>query len=358
MRRRDVLTSALAGAAAMTLGGRAAEAAAPLANLGAEAAKSGLTFGTAFDVQALDTPAYGDLIRTHARILTTDFSFKLLPIRANGPEPDFTSADRMADFARDAKIPLRGHTLVWNDGNPTWVTKLSQDRRIYWMERHITEMMERYAGRMHSWDVVNEPFWPGHGNKGGFRGGPWYDAMGPAYVARAYKIAEKLDPSAKMVLNEAFTESNTALGLTVREGLLKLVDDIKGKGARLDAVGLQAHIRPNEPFDPEGWRKFLGELAARDVDIYLTELDVDDRIWKGSDAERDAEVAKAYRAVLDCALDEKRVTTVITWELADRFSSYVDVYGPTTRCLPFDRDLKPKPAFDALVAGLRAKKRG
>jgi len=356
MRRREFLTSALAGAAAFGLGARGGVAA-EVESLGAVAAEAGITFGTAFDRQTVDDPAYARLTREQARILTTDFSFKFLPIRPEGPEPNFTDADRMVDFARAAKIPVRGHTLVWNEGNPTWLKKLSQERRIYWMERHITEMMQRYAGRMHSWDVVNEPFWPGHGNRGGFRGGPWYDAMGPAYVTRAYAIAGPLDPAAKMVLNEAFTESNTELGLAVRTGLLRLVDEIKGKGLRLDAVGLQAHIRPGQPFDPDGWRRFLADLAARDVDIYLTELDVDDRIWKGSDAERDAEVAKTYRHVLDVALDEPRVTTVITWELCDRYSSYVDVYGPTTRCLPFDRDFRPKPAYDAMVSAFRARKR-
>lgn len=360
MRRRDLLKSAVLGTAGLVAGSgrlaRAAPSAAPIANLGVTAAAAGITFGSAFDREALDHPDYGELIRTHARILTTDFSFKFLPIRANGPEPDFTNADRLVAFAEAAKIPLRGHTLVWNDGNPLWVTKLSQERRIYWMERHMTEMMERYAGRLHSWDVVNEPFWPGHGNRGGWRSGPWYDAMGPAYVPRAYALAAKLDPKAKLVLNEAFTEGNTEMGRVVRAGLLKLVDDIKGKGLRLDAVGLQTHIRPNEPFVADIWRKFLADLAARDVDIYLTELDVDDRIWQGDDAARDQKVAETYRAVLDCALDEPRVTTVITWELADRFSSYVDIYGPTTRCLPFDRELRPKPAFDAMVAAFRAHK--
>lgn len=354
MHRRDLMKAALVGATGLVLGRPAG--AQPIPNLGVTAAAAGITYGTAFDREAIDHPGYEELIRTHARILTTDFSFKFLPIRANGPEPDFTNADRLMAYSEAKKIPLRGHTLVWNDGNPLWVTKLSQERRIYWMERHMTEMMERYSGKLHSWDVVNEPFWPGHGNRGGWRSGPWYDAMGPGYVTKAFALAAKIDPKPKLVLNEAFTEGDTEMGRVVRAGLLKLVDEIKGKGLRLDAVGLQTHIRPKEPFVAEIWRRFLADLASRDVDIYITELDVDDRIWTGPDAERDQKVAETYRAVLDCALDEPRVTTVITWEMADRFSSYVDVYGPTTRCLPFDRELKPKPAFDAMIAAFRAAK--
>ncbi|MER2605521.1 MAG: endo-1,4-beta-xylanase [Siculibacillus sp.] len=356
MRRRDVLKAMAGGVAASAFGGGAANA--EIARIGQVAAQAGITFGTAFDAGALDIESYKKLIETHARILTTDYSMKFGPLRPNGPEANFTATDRMVAFAEKAGLPIRGHTLIWNEGNPTWLAKLSSERRSYWLDKHITEVMDHYYGRMHSWDVVNEPFWPDHGHKGGFRNGPWYEAMGPDYIYRAFARAQKVEPGVKLVLNEAFTESATPLGLAVRQNLLRLVDEIKHRGLRLDAVGLQGHIRAFNPLDADGWRRFLSDLAARGVEIYITEVDVDDRMFKGTDAERDAQCATVWRRLIDTALDEPKVTTIITWELADRYSSYVDEYGPTTRPLPFDRDLKPKPAYDALIAALRAKKRG
>jgi endo-1,4-beta-xylanase len=350
MRRRDLLTGSLAALAA-GLPGRPALAA---TSLGDAAARARVTFGSAFDRDAVDDRAYGDLLRREARILTTDWSMKFGALRPRGPEADFTGAERLVRFAEEARIPVRGHTLIWNENNPDWLRKLSRERRASWLDRHVGEVMEHFAGRIHSWDVVNEPFWPDHGNKGGFRGGPWYDALGPGYVLAAFRAAAKADPGAKLVLNEAFTESGDRLGLTVRAGLLRLVDDIRAAGLRLDAVGLQGHITRGRPFDPVGWRRFLADLAARDVEIWITELDVDDHTFSGAPAERDARVAEVYRAVLDTALDEPKVTTVITWELADGFSHYRDVHGADARPLPFDRDLKPKPAFDAMVEAFRA----
>jgi endo-1,4-beta-xylanase len=175
-------------------------------------------------------------------------------------------------------------------------------------------------------------------------------------VPAAFRAASRADPAAKLVLNEAFTESGDRLGLAVRAGLLRLVDDIRAAGLRLDAVGLQGHIVRGRPFDPVGWRRFLADLAGRDVEIWITELDVDDHIFPGPPAERDARAAEVYRAVLDTALDEPRVTTIITWEMADGFSFYRDIHGADARPLPFDRDLKPKPAFDAMIAAFAARR--
>ena len=355
MRRRDLLASALAAAATAALPQRLL-AAAPT-TLGDAAAEAGLTFGTAFDIEGLENRPYADLVRAQARILTTDITMKFGSLRGRGPEADYSAAERLLAFAEAARLPLRGHTLIWNEFNPAWLTALSRERRAYWLDRHIGEVMERFAGRIHSWDVVNEPFWPDHGAKGGFRLGPWYDALGPAYVTAAFRAAARADPGAKLVLNEAFTECGDRLGLSVRAGLLRLVDDIRAAGLRLDAVGLQGHIGRDRPFDPVGWRRFLADLAARDVEIWITELDVDDAAFPGAAPERDAAVAATYRSVLDTALDEAKVTTVVTWELADGFSHYRDRRGSDARPLPFDREMKPKPAFDAMVAAFAARGR-
>lgn len=352
MRRRDLLRSALAASAGLTLGG-----AAPVPTLGEAAAKAGIGFGSAFDRDALADRAYGDLLKAQARILTTDWSMKFEALRANGPEADYGWAERLVAFGETARIPVRGHTLIWNENLPAWLKALSRERRAYWLDRHVTEVMAHFAGRIHSWDVVNEPFWPDHGNRGGFRGGAWWDALGPAYVPAAFRAAAQADPKAKLVLNEAFTESGDRRGLAVRAGLLRLVDDLLDAGLRLDAVGLQGHITADRPFDRDGWRRFLADLAARGVEIWITELDVDDAAFSGDAAERDARVAETYRAVLDTALDEPKVTSVICWELADGFSHYRERRGGEARPLPFDRALKPKPAFDAMIAAFAGRRR-
>jgi endo-1,4-beta-xylanase len=350
MRRRDLLKSALAVG---LLGSARASAAPPPVALGEVAAAAGIVFGCSFDHETVDVKAYGDLVRRHARTLTTDNSLKFGSLRPHGPEADFRTADRLIDFASDIGLPVRGHNLIWGDVTPDWLRRESNDRRIYWLDRHIDEVVGRYEGRITAWDVVNEPFWPDHGNPGGFRGGPWYEALGPGYIDRAFRRAASADPSATLVLNEAFAESATPLGLAVRPALVRLAGDLRSRGVKLDVVGLESHLPGDGSFDPPGFRRLLADLAATGVDLYLTELDVDDHRIPGDAAARDARVAEIYGSVLDTALDEPRLKAVVCWQLADGFSHYRDLYGKNARPLPFDRDLRPKPAFEAMVASFR-----
>jgi endo-1,4-beta-xylanase len=73
---------------------------------------------------------------------------------------------------------------------------------------------------------------------------------------------------------------------------------------------------------------------------------------------RDRLVADAYRQFLDAALDEPAVKMVVTWGLSDRHSWIVrrETHqskwrsdGAPSRPLPFDADLKAKPAYEGIM---------
>ena len=145
---------------------------------------------------------------------------------------------------------MRGHCLIWNEWVPAWIKQMSTAERRAYFDAYIDEVVARYAGKLQSWDVVNEPFWPGHHAPGGFRMGPWYDAFGTDYIRRAFERAAAADRTTKLVLNEAQTERDDELGLTIRRGLLKLVGDLKHAGIKLDVVGLQGHLQPQYPQIP------------------------------------------------------------------------------------------------------------
>ncbi len=329
-------------------------------SLGEIAAKRGLLFGTAIDADTMADAAQADLYRHHARIFTADNLMKFGSLRPQEGPANFALADELVAFAARANIPLRGHNLIWNDWVPDWVTKLSSARTAYWLDRHIDEVVGRYAGKLHSWDVVNEPFWPMHGNPGGYRSGPWYAAMGKDYVVRAMKRARAADPTGKIVLNEAGPEWEDAWGPTqpVRDGLLQLVTQIQDAGVTLDAVGLECHWFPQFTFDPGRFGATLHALGARGVSIYLTELDVNDGALAGDQAERDRQVGERFAAVITAALKEPKVEAILTWELADGASWLTyepKLWGPNAqkpRPLPFDAALQPKAAYHAIAKAL------
>ncbi|MGC2199326.1 MAG: endo-1,4-beta-xylanase, partial [Stellaceae bacterium] len=128
----------------------------------------------------------------------------------------------------------------------------------------------------------------------------------------------------------------------------------------VDAVGIQAHLScaGGPPVSASRLRQFLKEIADLGLTIQITELDVTDEHAPADWALRDQLVANTYGRFLDAALDEPAVKMVVTWGLSDRHSWIVrrETHeskwrkdAMLSRPLPFDADLKPKPAFDAMV---------
>jgi len=360
-RRRFLLQSA---ALAAVLAGCCGAARLCEGSLAARARARGRIFGASVAEEVFDDPAYAALYRRHGGILTTDWALKFDVIRPERDAWHFESADRLLAFAGELGVPLRGHTLIWNENAPGWLWELvdrgelAAVRGVF--EEHIERVVHRYRGRLHSWDVVNEPFWPGHNLPGGFRDGPWYRAFGEDYVRRAFELARRYDPGVKLVLNEAHAERMDAVGAAVRAGLLALVEKLLDAGAALHAVGLQGHLYAYVEegaldYDYPRFAAFVHQLAELGVKIYITELDVSDEwlIRAGASlAERDAWVARQYRAFLGEVLQVEAVEMVITWQLSDRHS-WLRAWAPV-RPLPFDDALRPKPACRALAEALAA----
>jgi endo-1,4-beta-xylanase len=356
--RRNLLQMAAAGLAVS--GGRSAAATMPpSASLGEIGARNGFLFGSAASAAIDSDPLYRDLYVTQTRLITTDVALKIGAIAPQPGPKHFESADRLLAFCNQHRIAMRGHCLVWNEWNPDWVKNMTKAERQAYFDSYIEEVVARYIGKLQSWDVVNEPFWPGHNAPGGFRIGPWYDAFGPDYIRRAFQRAAQVDPHTKLVLNEAQTERDDALGLAVRAGLLKLVADLKQSGVKLDAVGLQGHLQPQYPHDPGRFNEFLHKLADLGVDIYITEFDVCDDAFPDDIAARDAAVARTAQQFLEPTLRHPAVKALVAWELADNHSFYRSMAkskNPLStrlpRPLPYDDQYKPKPLWAAIASAL------
>jgi endo-1,4-beta-xylanase len=330
--------------------------AAPAQGLGEIAARNGFIFGAAAGPVIDKDVSYRELYTAQARIVTTDVAMKMGTIAPQAGPKRFESADRLLQFCASNHIAMRGHCLIWNEWVPQWVKNMSVSERQAFFDSYIEEVVVRYAGKLHSWDVVNEPFWPGHKAPGGYRLGPWYDAFGPGYVRRAFERVAMVDKKTKLVLNEAQTERDDEVGLAVRSGLLRLVDELKDAGVPLQAVGLQSHLQPRYPHDPARYSDFLHALAGRGVDIYLTEFDVRDDTFPDDIPTRDAMIAETAEKFLNNALRVPAVKVVIAWELSDDYSFYTaaakkkdPLAQRLPRPLPFDSSMQKKPLWFAMA---------
>lgn len=338
------------------LAGAAAGVAQPLgaaeSTLTSAAARAGLIFGASIDASAFDNPAYFDLYRRETQIFVTDVALKFDWLRPAQDVWNFAPADRIVAAAKAQGKLVRGHTLIWNDNAPVWLKKLSNREIERVFDEHIDRVASRYAGALHSWDVVNEPFWPMDRKIGGWRDGPWFAAMGPAYVERAFRRVAAIDPKVKLTLNEAQCDNDGDWGRSIRPLLTGLVDRLQQTGAPLHAVGLQSHLQPKFPRNYEHFAGYVADFGAKGLEIYISELDVDDTVLPDPTGARDAAVASLTGEFLSQALAVSAVRLVTTWQLSDRYSWYRGLpnrRAKTARPLPFDDMMQPKPMRAAML---------
>jgi endo-1,4-beta-xylanase len=356
--RRNLLASG--GAALFTLS-NGAKAAADTSSLADAAAGAGLIYGASIAEAAFADPVYAALYRRETRILATDVALKFDWLRPTQDTFDFSRADAILREARANNKLMRGHTLIWNDNAPDWLKRLSgrEVERVF--DEHIDRVCERYVGALHSWDVVNEPFWPMEGEKGGWRTGPWYAAMGPSYVERAFRRVAAIDKTARLTLNEAQCDNDHEWGRSIRPLLAGLVERLLDAGAPLHAVGLQSHLQPQWPHDYPAFAEYLRGFGAKGLEVYISEFDVNDASLPYEIAERDRAVAAIAGAFLDATLSVAAVKMVVNWQLSDRYSWYRAIQpahfwsNRTPRPLPFDDELRPAPLRAAMIAAFAAR---
>ncbi|SHJ71101.1 endo-1,4-beta-xylanase [Roseomonas rosea] len=276
---------------------------------------------------------------------------------------DFQDADFMLRFAEERGQAVRGHALVWHEALPPWFARAPRDaagmRAL--LERHIRTVAGRYAGRMQSWDVVNEPVEPWDRRADGLRDTPFLRALGPGYIDLAFHLAREADPAARLVLNEYGLELATPEQEARRVAVLALLRGMVRRGVPVQALGIQAHLgAAARGFEPSVLRDFIRAVAGLGLEVYVTELDVTDRGLPPDVAARDAAVARSYRAFLDAALAEPALRLVTLWGISDRYTWMNDSRfarredGLPVRAHPYDDSFGRKPAWYAIAEAFRA----
>jgi endo-1,4-beta-xylanase len=360
--RRELLAAAASGA--LCSPALAALPLEPTPGLGKVAAERGLLYGSYIDPWELKQEADYEAVCAHECALMVTARMDWDHLQPSPGPHDFSGVDADYQWASANQMQFRGHTLVYGERAPKWYADLpNRDAAVKAVESHITETCRHFAGRMQSWDVVNEAILIGSGRADNLRPHVFLDKIGPDYLDIAYHTARAGDPKALLVYNEFGVEMEKSDQLEKRRVLFELIDGFKKRGTPIDAVGLQSHLiyEDMQHFDEKAFSRFLDEIAARGLQIMLTELDCVDNGAPSDIAARDAAIASIYRRYLDVALAKQAVKTVITWGVSDRMSWIISVGDPRTkrpdglrpRPLPFDTEDRPKPVYWAMIDALR-----
>lgn len=314
-------------------------------SLGAAALRRGRVYGAAVSQQALEDRNFRSLLLQQVGSLTPENGLKWEVVQPQRGHFDFRQGDGLLQLARSHGLEMRGHTLVWERQEPTWLQTVASSELGPILKAHIQTVVGHYRGRLRSWDVINKPL---ADDGSGLRRHHWWRALGPDYIALALEWAHQSDPGARLLINEYGLEAQTPAAAVKRRVLLALLRDLRRRNVPLHGLGLQAHLQAGPVRGRyDGLARFLKQVQALGLEIQITELDVDDRQLRGDPALRDRLVAAEYDTFLAAVLSNPAVRQVTTWGLSDRYT-WLNSQAPRPdgrgqRALPFDEALQAKP---------------
>jgi endo-1,4-beta-xylanase len=319
--------------------------------------------------------AQAQIVRQHFNAVVAENYMKPLFLQPQEDVFEWQEADRFVAFGEAHGMHMTGHTLAWHRQIPDWLfvdqdgAEVSRQVLLDRMEAHITTVMTRYKGRVHSWDVVNEAVL----DTGEMRPSKFFEIIGPDWVEHMFRFAAAADPDAKLYYNDYLLNLPKK-----REAVFALVQSIRDKGVRVDGIGMQQHVTVNYPD--------LSEIEASIIrfaelgDVLITELDVS--VLPVPQNDFTADVAKRFGVLPELnpypdglppeqaqAIDQRfvdlfrlyvkhadKITRVTTWGVSDTHSwrNYWPIRGRTDYPLLFDRDLNPKPAVARIMSGAAA----
>jgi endo-1,4-beta-xylanase len=326
------------------------------------AGQKGLLFGSCLALKyCVQAPQYQQLFLAQCSVATPEIHMKWSSLSNQPGVYDFAVADQFVAFCAANHLQVRGHTLIWHDALPVWAAaQLQAGKGGGMMADHIARVAGHFAGKLYSWDVVNEALDPASRRPDGLRDTPWLRSYGADYLHPAFRAAAAADPHALLVWNETYLELSNGFGQNKRNAMLAQLDRLLAQGVPIQAIGIEAHLRAEQAamLGDRGYEAFLGQLAQRGMKIFITELDVQDVTLPADPQARDQAVAAIYSKFLIATLRQPAVRGIVTWGLADRFT-WIGSYRPRSdglpvRPLPFDADYQPKRAYYAIAAALES----
>ncbi|MCC3156667.1 endo-1,4-beta-xylanase [Hymenobacter sp. 15J16-1T3B] len=309
-------------------------------------------FGAAVNVNLLrSSAAYQGVVTREYRSVTAENAMKFRSLHPDAATYAWTDADYLVQYARQTNSRVHGHTLIWHNSLPAWVTGFQGDSAAWetLMKTHIQTVVGHFRGQVASWDVVNEAV----AEDGTLRPSPWLQHLGPDYVARAFQYARQADPDAKLFYNDYGHE----YGPTKRTAILNLVSSLKARGIPIDGIGLQLHTSLTR--SDANLATAITSAAQTGLLVHISELDVavnpgNQAGLAWSDALAAAQKAK-YKLIVQTfnALPAAQRFGITTWNVTDADTWVRGACGCPDWPLPFNEQYQKKPAYDGIVEGLQ-----
>ena len=279
----------------------------------------------------------------------------------------YDEGDSLVALAAKHQLKINGHTLIWHAHCPDWFFEdhgkpASRDLVLTRMRAHIAAVAGHFKGKVSSWDVVNEAV--SDKPEEYLRESKWKTSIGEDFLLEAFLAAQKADPSAELYYNDYRIEAPVK-----REKALRLIRELRERGARVDGIGIQGHWQTGKvplkniedciaAFHEAGLKVMITELdldvvprKSAGADAGQKEKDLDDPYANGCPPQVLQQQATDYAALFRLFRKHAdKITRVTFWNLHDG-RSWLNVWPRkrTNYPLLWDRQLQPKTAFGAVM---------
>jgi endo-1,4-beta-xylanase len=302
----------------------------------------GLVVGACVNADALRIdPHYAAVLSREFSSITPENALKFGPLSPQPGKYNFSDADALMAFAERHNMAVRGHVLIWHRQLPDWLTRSKPDKKELTrvLINHVRTVVGRYAGRIATWDVVNEAVAP----NGRPRNSIWWRVIGPDYVRIAFEAAHEADPRALLFYNDFGIEAPPAQ----LDAILALLAQLRTQ-APIHGIGMQMHLRLADGARVKGLTRRVTQAASLDLKVHITELDVRLPIKTQPSSSDLEEQAAIFGNIVKIGLATPQCDNVTFWGVTDRYSWIPHVFPGKGAALLFDAEYGMKPGYHAV----------
>ncbi|MCX6123871.1 MAG: endo-1,4-beta-xylanase [Proteobacteria bacterium] len=319
-----------------------------------------LRVGTAIRIDPFKSDQlYREKIVQHYGLISPEHAMKMDATHPEKDRYDYAAADPFFDFATSNGLGIHAHVLAWHEQLPAWVKdeSLNSDKLkqifVTYIKTVVGHFRDKYPEKVAYWDVVNEAVCEMDETtcgRDGIRESVW-NRIGPNpwdYIPIAFAAAREADPHAKLLYNDY----NLVWGGAKADKVYALVKALVDSGVAIDGVGFQMHVG-TAAFDPKVLKRQFLRYEELGLEVQITEMDVriniDDGISEDEVKIQNLNYANALRVCTEVA----SCKAFSTWGFSDKYSWIPEYFLSHGSALPFDQDMKPKPAYWSMVDVLR-----
>jgi endo-1,4-beta-xylanase len=342
----------------------------PADSLGALAAPINLRIGNAINMDKLNVDAaYTSIVANQFSTVSPENVMKWDSIEPTQGQLNFAPGDALISFAEQHNQLVRGHTLLWHNQIPSWLTTgvsngtISNDQLRDILKQHIFAEVGHFRGKIWQWDVANEVFanaWDPHPLADGINGDDfWVSHLGEGIVADVFRWAHQADPNALLFYND-FNISGQDGTNAKSDAVYAWAKKMQAQGVPINGIGEQGHLDTQYGFSGTQFQADLARYASLGLKVAVTEADVrtfvetTDNLQTPTDSLALFAQPYEFDQMLKACLAVSKCISFTIWDVDDADSWVPGTFTGEGYATLYDTNLQPKPAYTTLQQDLAA----